>query len=110
MICAKFAALILYWSAEFHVPSQIVDGRIFAESSCKANVVHHRTGAVGLGQILPGGSASLGYNARKLRRPSLNIALTAAHLRRTFDLCGDWRGAVRVYTGYRTCRVTREAR
>ena len=103
MTCPAFAALVLYWATEFAVPPQVVHAQLVAESTCRPQVVNKVTGAVGLGQILPGTRAALGYPRYRLFDPGLNIALTVAHLRRCFDLCGTWRGARRVYGGKVWC-------
>ena len=103
MTCAAFAALILLSARAHHVPPSVVDSQIFRESTCRPGAVNRRTGAVGLGQILPGGSASLRHPASELADPALNVELTARHLHRCFVLCGTWAGARRVYGGHRSC-------
>jgi soluble lytic murein transglycosylase-like protein len=81
---------------------------VAAESNCKANRVNKRSGAVGLGQILPKGSANRGdYTPLQLRDPDLNLYLTARHIAWCLTLCGDNAlAAVAVYNGSKKCRAS----
>jgi len=71
------------------------------ESHCDTMAVNHRSGALGLGQILPGRSADL--PGRYLLDPADNLYLTARHLSGLLLLCGSLAGAVHVYHGHRKC-------
>jgi len=85
---------------------------VAAESHCNPDAVNKRSGAVGLGQILPAGSANRGnYSPAKLRDPDLNLYLTARHLAWCLVLCGDRPlHAVAVFNGSKKCRATEWAR
>jgi soluble lytic murein transglycosylase-like protein len=79
---------------------------ISAESRCRPNARHPRTGAIGLGQLLPAGSANPAHiSESRLYDPPTNINLTAAHLARCLALCGALGGgigeAISVYNGHR---------
>jgi soluble lytic murein transglycosylase-like protein len=79
--------------------------QVVAESQCRPGVVNARTGAVGLMQIMPLGSANpRRLSAAALRNPATNIDLGAAHLARCLELCGSFGGAVAVYHGKSKCR------
>jgi soluble lytic murein transglycosylase-like protein len=75
---------------------------IAAESTCQADAVNARTGAIGLGQIMPGRSAD--RPGSNLRDPATNLNLTARHLAGLMVLCGSLGGAVHVYHGHKRCR------
>jgi hypothetical protein len=81
---------------------------VAAESHCNANAVNKRSGAVGLGQILPAGSANRGnYTPAQLRDPDLNLYLTARHIAWCLVLCGERKlHAIAVYNGSERCRAT----
>jgi hypothetical protein len=71
-----------------------------AESSCHARAVNRRTGAVGLMQILPQGSANPDHlTTAQLLDPKTNVDLGAAHLARLLELCGGLGGAFSIYHG-----------
>jgi hypothetical protein len=74
---------------------------VAAESTCNAAAVNPRTGARGLGQILPGRSAD--RPGANLFDPATNLHLTAQHLAGLLVLCGSLGGAVHVYHGHRRC-------
>jgi hypothetical protein len=80
------------------------------ESRCRSGVVNPASGAVGLLQILPHGSADGGYPPDELRADDLNVKLGAAHLGRLLAFCGAWSGALSVFSGFRYCRSTRYSR
>jgi hypothetical protein len=71
------------------------------ESHCDAAAVNPRSGAMGLGQIMPGLSAD--QPGRYLLDPRDNLYLTARHLAKLLMLCGSLAGAVHVYHGYKRC-------
>jgi hypothetical protein len=81
---------------------------VAAESNCNAGAVNKRSGAVGLGQILPEGSANRGnHSPAQLRDPDLNLYLTARHIAWCLVLCGERPlHAVAVFNGSKQCRVT----
>ena len=103
--CRTLAEPIHLAATEHLVPVLLLTALAFAESSCNPNAVHRRTGAVGLFQILPAGSASLGYTAEELKEPNLNSCLAATYLATWHRRCGSWRGAVEVYGGRQHCKV-----
>ena len=78
---------------------------VSAESSCHARAVNSRTGAVGLLQILPDGSANPDHlTTAQLLDQRTNVDLGAAHLARLLELCGGLGGALAVYHGRSHCR------
>lgn len=92
---------------------------MYAENHrCDPDRVNRRTGAVGLLQILPEGSANPDHlTALQLKDPATSLALGARHLRRMLRLCGHLGGAVslyhgnaRAYHGPRRCTVDDHAR
>lgn len=75
------------------------------ESSCDPSAVNRRTGAVGLLQILPTGSANPdGLSQAELLAPETSIDLGARHLRKLVNLCGTLVGGLGCYHGRRFCR------
>lgn len=80
---------------------------IAAESRCRSDA-RGALGELGLGQILPRGSAAV--PGLDLLDPATNVRLTAAHLARLEVLCGSIAGALSVYAGHRLCRPTRYSR
>ena len=71
---------------------------------CDPNAVNPRTGATGLTQILPTGSANPRHlSVESLKDPATNLDLGARHLAGLLVLCGSLGGAVHVYHGHRTC-------
>ena len=80
------------------------------ESRCRSSAVNPVSGAIGLMQILPHGSADGGYPPDELRADDLNVKLGAAHLGRLLVFCGAWSGALSVFSGFRYCRSTRYSR
>jgi len=89
-----------------HVPVALFAANIGAESTCDNRRVS-RLGAIGYGQILPGGSAAQGHTRRQLRRSRLNLRLAAEHLHRGLRLChGNAREAVAFYSGVWPCQET----
>jgi soluble lytic murein transglycosylase-like protein len=87
-------------------PSDLLAATVGAESTCDNKRVS-RKGAIGYGQILPGGNAAKGKSAIQLRRVSTNLRLAAEHLARCLRLChGAAVEAVAVYSGVSTCQET----
>ena len=91
-----------------HVPADLLVSVARAESYCDPDAVG-RKGELGLMQVKPGTVAAGGVSDDRLRLPSVNISLGAAHLERRFRLCGDWAGALGVYKGWKKCRQGRES-
>lgn len=91
-------------------PSDLLAATVGAESTCNNSKVS-RKGAIGYGQILPGGSAAKGHSAKQLRRKRLNLRLAAEHLARGLRLCGgDYSQAVAFYSGIYPCSETKWSR
>jgi soluble lytic murein transglycosylase-like protein len=87
-------------------PSELLAATVGAESTCNNRKVS-RKGAIGYGQLLPGGSAAKGHSAKQLRRKKLNLRLAAEHLARGLRLCGgSWSHAVAFYSGVWPCQGT----
>jgi soluble lytic murein transglycosylase-like protein len=84
----------------------VLAANVGAESGCRPEALNKKTGARGLGQILPGGSAD--RPGANLLDPATNLDLTARHLASLMVLCGNLGGAVHVYHGYRKCRGWRK--
>ena len=92
------------------LPSELLAAIVGAESTCDRRRVS-RLGAVGYGQILPGGSAAKGHTAKELRRTQLNLRLSAEHLRKGLRLCGGSQSeAVAFYSGVWPCQETKWSR
>lgn len=86
------------------IPAIWLVAQVAAESQCRPGVVNARTGAVGLMQIMPMGSANpRRLSAAALRNPATSINLGAAHLARCLALCGSFGGAIHVYHGHKKC-------
>jgi soluble lytic murein transglycosylase-like protein len=114
MTAAVLAVFCLHWPAALpgqidraahaaSVPSVLLAATVGAESTCD-NRKTSRVGAIGLGQILPSGSAAKGHSARQLRRKRLNLRLAAEHLHKGLQLCGgNWAQAVSFYAGVWPC-------
>lgn len=80
-----------------------------AESQCNPKAVNRRTGAVGLLQILPKGSANPTHlSIEALKDPAINLDLGARHLASLFVLCGALGPATHVYHGHARCRGWRD--
>ena len=89
------------------VPSELLAATVGAESTCRPGVKSGK-GAIGYGQILPGGSAAKGHTDKQLRSLRLNLRLAAEHLAKGLRLCGgDWAEAVSFYAGYWPCQETK---
>ena len=68
-----------------------------------------RLGEIGLGQILPTGSAARGFTRLELETEEGNLAATARHLANCLTLCGGF-GGLSVYAGHKRCRSTKYSR
>ena len=89
-----------------HVPADLMAATVGAESTCDNRKIS-RKGAIGFGQLLPGGSAAKHHPAKQLRRVGLNLRLTAEHLAKGLRLCGgSWSQAVAFYSGVWPCQAT----
>lgn len=106
--CPKYAAQIEMAAKAHGVPAGLLSSLCQHESSCRPWVRNKRTGAIGLCQILPGGSAAHGFPAEALWHIDLNIVLASAHLKKWRRRCGYWAGAVRVYHGNGKCSHSSE--
>ena len=92
------------------VPADLTAATVGAESTCD-NRKTSRKGAIGFGQLLPGGSAAKHHTAKQLRRVGLNLRLTAEHLAKGLRLCsGSWSQAVAFYSGIWPCQETEWSR
>lgn len=90
-------------------PAQLV-AVVASESHCDDVAENARTGARGLGQILPNGSAARGYEPFHLWDAATNLDATARHLARLSVWCGCFGGVVRVYHGHRSPKGWRHDR
>ena len=106
--CPKYAAQIEMAAKAHGVPAGLLSSLCQHESSCRPWVRNKRTGAVGLCQILPGGSAAQGFPAEELWDVNLNLVLASEHLAKWRRRCGSWRGAVRIFGGRKTCKTPSE--
>jgi len=93
--------LIASASTSAGVPQQLVTAVVQVESSCRSQVVHPTSGAVGLGQILPWWlrtnlAAKCGTN---LYSPRVNLCYTARILRYEYHRYRTWDRALRAYSG-----------
>ena len=114
MTATVLAAFCLTWPAALPrqidraahaagVPSVLLAALVGGESTCDGRRVSS-AGAVGVAQLLPGGSAAKGYSAKQLRRTKLNLKLAAEHLNKGLRLCsGSWDEAVSFYAGIWPC-------
>jgi hypothetical protein len=76
-----------------------------AESTCDPTAVNRRTGAAGLLQVLPSGSANPdGLSQAELLAPETSIELGARHLRRWTLACGSLAGGLSIFHGRTHCR------
>lgn len=101
-VCAPHRDVIRDAADVSGVPFALLMALVFAESTCRADAVNKRTGAIGLGQLLLTG-AGAGYTANELRDPWLNALLSARYLAKWRKRCGSWRGAVAIYHGRGLC-------
>jgi len=94
-------------SARHGVPGSLLVVLMATESQCRTSVVNPRTGAVGLTQILPHGSANYPwrYSVAKLKRPGLNLMLGARHLAKWIRRCGSVAGGLAIYHGRKKCSM-----
>jgi hypothetical protein len=93
-------------SLRARAPSDLVAATVGKESTCD-NHKTSRLGAVGYGQLLPGGSAAKHHTAKQLRRVGLNLRLTAEHLAKGLRLChGSRSQAVAFYSAVWPCQET----
>lgn len=81
-------------------PTQLV-ATIAAESHCESRAENPRTGARGLGQILPTGSAAIGYEPDELWDAGTNLDATSRHLARLGVLVGGFGPVTRLYHGHK---------
>jgi hypothetical protein len=101
--CRPLAEPIHLAATEHRVPVLLLTALVFAESSCDASKVNAKTGAMSVGQILPGGSASRGHTAAELMDPVLSLNLAANHLATWRRRCGSWLGSITIFHGNKKC-------
>jgi hypothetical protein len=104
------APLVREQAHRFLLHPALLAALVAAESTCRPDAINRRTGAVGLGQIIPGRSAAPRLTRAELLEPRTNLAATARHLARCWLLCGVPGAAVAVYGGQRQCRATEWSR
>ena len=91
-------------AARHHVSALRLAVLMASESRCRGDAVNVATGALGLFQILPSGSANPQHmEPDELLAPDVNADLGAAHLSRLLRLCGSFGGALTIYHGRRHC-------
>jgi hypothetical protein len=105
----RFAPLVREMAQRHGIPWRMLVANVASESRCNPRADSGK-GDYGLGQIRVGGSAAGKHTRLQLLQPRLNLRLTARHMRRCFDLCGWWAGALSVYKGHRKCRSSKGAR
>lgn len=76
------------------------------ETNCNPHKVG-KGGESGAMQVRPGTIAAGNVSLARLDRPAVGIDLGARHLARCLRLCGDFAGALGVYSGIRTCKAGR---
>ena len=86
------------------VPVSALVALIASESSCRPWAINRRTGATGLGQILPGGSANRErYSQAELKGVALGAMLAARHLARCLRERRTLAKAASRYNGAKRC-------
>ncbi len=115
--CSNYARIVVAEAARFRVDGLVLVALVSRESSWKARAVNKRTGAVGLGQLMPGTDATKGFDGYDLTDPAVNLHLTARRLSRFQRLVGPERHvaestwlAVSGYNGLGVKRVSPFAR
>lgn len=105
--CAPYRTEIADAAELAGVPVALLTALVFAESTCRADAVNKRTGAIGLTQLLSTG-AGAGYTREELLDPFTNATVGAKHLKYWRRRCGDWRGAVEIFGARKNCKVRSE--
>lgn len=108
------AAQIQHAARRNHVDGLLLAALVGHESSFVATK-RGKLGELGLGQILRGTLAAKGaedMSDETMMLPPINLALTAAHMRRVQRKCGDATPAqwLSVYAGNRWCRPSHYSR
>lgn len=109
VLCPKRVGLAPVFDREakrYGIPAALLVAVARVESHCNPSAIGLR-GERGLFQIKPGTRADGGVSPARLHKPEVNAELAAAHLARCLLLCGDWAGALGVYSGRRTCKAGR---
>lgn len=79
------------------IPRGIMSALMSKESSGNAGAVS-RKGAIGLGQVMPGTSADMGYNVDAMRNdPAMQADASAQYLSKMYQRYGDWKLALQAY-------------
>lgn len=97
-------------SSQYEIDPVVLVALFARESACDPKAVNSRTGAIGLGQILPDGSAARGLTVGQLKNVETNITTTARHIAKCLLLCGSMVRALAVYHGRQYCRSDAYAR
>ena len=86
-------ALVSQASAQFNVPTNIINGVIQTESGGDPNAISS-AGAIGLMQLMPATAAQLGVNAND---PAQNVMGGTDYLAQLFGRYGNWTDALAAY-------------
>lgn len=95
------APIVFRLAAKFDVDPLLVGAVILAESGFRRHAISP-AGAIGWMQILPGGSASRGYEQLtpdQLAEPTINLTLGIKHLARCRLRCGSQQAGLSQYNG-----------
>ena len=94
---------LAYQSAQtYGVPVDLFTSIISAESMWDAGITNQKSGAMGLGQVLPSTAANPGYGISPLTNaydPTSNLNFSAQYLAALYGQYGSWQGAVNAYSG-----------
>ena len=102
---AEWAPLIREMAHRFLLRPAVLGDLVGSESTCRPGAINRRSGAVGLGQIIPGKSAAPRLTLTDLLDARVNLEATARHLARCLLLCKALAAAVAVYDGSERCRA-----
>lgn len=83
-----YSLIVKKESERFGVPPLVLVALVSRESSWKARAVNKQSGAVGLGQLMPGTDTTKGFDGYDLTDPAVNLHLTARRLARFQKLAG----------------------
>jgi hypothetical protein len=87
----------------YQVPVGLLVAQSRNEAVCDPNAVSDDGKNIGAMQVRVGTLAARGRTVAELKKPRVNIELGARHLAACLLLCGDWAGALGIYSGRRTC-------
>lgn len=83
--------------ARWGIPQGLMSALMSKESSGNAGAVSSK-GAIGLGQVMPGTAADMGYNVDEMRNnPAMQADASAQYLSKMYQRYGDWRLALQAY-------------